>query len=201
MEAASLHSPDEALYLQPWLIVQSRWELVEINNGVNYWYVLFFLPLSARLKISRFSICCQVFSFLGHAHLCIAAMVCKQWRAASAHEDFWRSLDFENRNISVVQREFFFLQKSIICFQVIYMFIWLQIWHFRCSRIDIDYPLYLVLNFLGDIVISSKNILARIDKWQCNRLVMAVLFNWIVRLFYKRDSKTSLFWLLFLQCL
>lgn len=47
----------------------------------------------------------MVFSFLGHAHLCIAAMVCKQWRAASAHEDFWRSLDFENRNISVVQLE------------------------------------------------------------------------------------------------
>lgn len=47
----------------------------------------------------------MVFSFLGHAHLCIAAMVCKQWRAASAHEDFWRALDFENRNISVAQLE------------------------------------------------------------------------------------------------
>ncbi|KNA12798.1 hypothetical protein SOVF_122690 [Spinacia oleracea] len=47
----------------------------------------------------------MVFSFLGHAHLCIAAMVCKQWRVASAHEDFWRSLDFENRSISVAQLE------------------------------------------------------------------------------------------------
>lgn len=47
----------------------------------------------------------MVFSFLGHADLCRAAMVCKQWRAASAHEDFWRSLDFENRNISAAQLE------------------------------------------------------------------------------------------------
>ncbi|GAB4836926.1 F-box/LRR-repeat protein 15 [Ancistrocladus abbreviatus] len=47
----------------------------------------------------------MVFSFLGHIDLCRAAMVCKQWRTASAHEDFWRSLDFENRNISVLQFE------------------------------------------------------------------------------------------------
>ncbi|CAO2816627.1 unnamed protein product [Amaranthus hypochondriacus] len=47
----------------------------------------------------------MVFSFLGHAHLCTAAMVCKQWRVASTHENFWRSLDFENRNITVAQLE------------------------------------------------------------------------------------------------
>ncbi|XP_057510915.1 F-box/LRR-repeat protein 15-like isoform X2 [Actinidia eriantha] len=47
----------------------------------------------------------EVFSFLKPINLCQAAMVCKQWRAASAHEDFWRGLDFENRNISVQQFE------------------------------------------------------------------------------------------------
>ncbi|KAI5556500.1 hypothetical protein BDE02_18G039900 [Populus trichocarpa] len=47
----------------------------------------------------------MVFSFLDHINLCRAAMVCRQWQAASAHEDFWRCLDFENRNISVEQFE------------------------------------------------------------------------------------------------
>ncbi|KAJ4833613.1 F-box/LRR-repeat protein 15 [Turnera subulata] len=47
----------------------------------------------------------MVFSFLDHINLCRAAMVCRQWRAASAHEDFWRCLNFENRNISGDQFE------------------------------------------------------------------------------------------------
>lgn len=47
----------------------------------------------------------MVFSFLDHSTLCRAARVCRQWRAASAHEDFWRCLNFENRNISVEQFE------------------------------------------------------------------------------------------------
>ncbi|XP_061349571.1 F-box/LRR-repeat protein 15-like [Gastrolobium bilobum] len=47
----------------------------------------------------------MVFSFLDHPNLCKAARVCKQWRAASAHEDFWKSLNFEDRNISVEQFE------------------------------------------------------------------------------------------------
>ncbi|KAL2631590.1 hypothetical protein R1flu_016276 [Riccia fluitans] len=42
----------------------------------------------------------KVFSFLDDTALCQAAMVCKQWRAASAHEDFWKSLNFENRRVS-----------------------------------------------------------------------------------------------------
>lgn len=42
----------------------------------------------------------MVFSFLDHSDLCRAAMVCRQWRAASAHEDFWKSLNFENRKIT-----------------------------------------------------------------------------------------------------
>ncbi|XP_020234612.1 F-box/LRR-repeat protein 15 [Cajanus cajan] len=47
----------------------------------------------------------MVFSFLDHPNLCKAARVCKQWRGASAHEDFWKSLNFEDRNISVEQFE------------------------------------------------------------------------------------------------
>ncbi|KAK7310685.1 hypothetical protein RJT34_08344 [Clitoria ternatea] len=47
----------------------------------------------------------MVFSFLDHPNLCKAAGVCKQWRAASTHEDFWKSLNFEDRNISVEQFE------------------------------------------------------------------------------------------------
>lgn len=50
-----------------------------------------------------FVCCCQVFSFLDHINLCRAAMVCRQWRAASTHEDFWRCLNFENRNIYLEQ--------------------------------------------------------------------------------------------------
>ncbi|CAN6682461.1 unnamed protein product [Malus baccata var. baccata] len=47
----------------------------------------------------------MVFSFLDHINLCRAAIVCRQWRSASAHEDFWRCLNFENRSISVDQFE------------------------------------------------------------------------------------------------
>ncbi|KAD3068194.1 hypothetical protein E3N88_36074 [Mikania micrantha] len=47
----------------------------------------------------------MVFSFLDHINLCRAAKVCRQWRLASAHEDFWRFLSFENRNISPRQFE------------------------------------------------------------------------------------------------
>ncbi|XP_058108585.1 F-box/LRR-repeat protein 15-like isoform X2 [Magnolia sinica] len=45
----------------------------------------------------------MVFSFLKHIDLCRAARVCRQWRSASSHEDFWRCLNFENRNISSLQ--------------------------------------------------------------------------------------------------
>ncbi|CAJ2675178.1 unnamed protein product [Trifolium pratense] len=47
----------------------------------------------------------MVFSFLDQTNLCRAARVCKQWRSASTHEDFWRSLNFENRDISEEQFE------------------------------------------------------------------------------------------------
>ncbi|PIN23995.1 Leucine rich repeat protein [Handroanthus impetiginosus] len=46
-----------------------------------------------------------VFSFLDHLDLCRAARVCRQWRDASSHEDFWRYLNFENRPISEHQLE------------------------------------------------------------------------------------------------
>ncbi|CAH2077070.1 unnamed protein product [Thlaspi arvense] len=46
-----------------------------------------------------------VFSFLDHVGLCRSAMVCRQWRVASAHEDFWKVLNFENMRISVEQFE------------------------------------------------------------------------------------------------
>lgn len=59
--------------------------------------------------IIAYSPCYQVFSFLDHINLCRAAIVCRQWRAASAHEDFWRCLNFENRNISLEQCEFYFI--------------------------------------------------------------------------------------------
>ncbi|KAH9321095.1 hypothetical protein KI387_015734 [Taxus chinensis] len=45
----------------------------------------------------------MVFSFLDHSNLCKAAMVCKQWQSASSHEDFWKSLIFENCKITIDQ--------------------------------------------------------------------------------------------------
>ncbi|KAI3454180.1 hypothetical protein Pfo_010843 [Paulownia fortunei] len=47
----------------------------------------------------------MVFSFLDHIDLCRAAIVCRQWRDASSHEDFWRYLNFENRPITAQQFE------------------------------------------------------------------------------------------------
>ncbi|XP_072990666.1 F-box/LRR-repeat protein 15 [Typha latifolia] len=41
-----------------------------------------------------------IFSFLGQKDLCRAGATCKQWLSASAHEDFWRCLKFENTGIS-----------------------------------------------------------------------------------------------------
>jgi F-box-like len=43
----------------------------------------------------------QIFSFLGQKDLCRAGAICKQWHVASSHEDFWRSLKFENIPISL----------------------------------------------------------------------------------------------------
>ncbi|XP_026441204.1 F-box/LRR-repeat protein 15-like isoform X2 [Papaver somniferum] len=45
----------------------------------------------------------MVFSFLDHTNLCRAAGVCRQWRSASGHEDFWKRLNFEDRNITEPQ--------------------------------------------------------------------------------------------------
>jgi len=45
----------------------------------------------------------MVFSFLDHKMLCTAGLVCRQWHAASVHEDFWRCLNFENCRITAEQ--------------------------------------------------------------------------------------------------
>lgn len=58
------------------------------------------------IHMKLFHLWYQVFSFLDHINLCRAAIVCRQWRAASAHEDFWRCLNFENRKISMEQCRF-----------------------------------------------------------------------------------------------
>lgn len=42
-----------------------------------------------------------IFSFLGQKDLCRAGAACKQWHVASSHEDFWRSLKFDNIPISL----------------------------------------------------------------------------------------------------
>ncbi|XP_057740743.1 F-box/LRR-repeat protein 15-like [Arachis stenosperma] len=47
----------------------------------------------------------MVFSFLDPLNLCKAARVCTQWRTASAHEDFWRTLNFKDRYISLEEFE------------------------------------------------------------------------------------------------
>ncbi|KAL3497422.1 hypothetical protein ACH5RR_040154 [Cinchona calisaya] len=47
----------------------------------------------------------MVFSFLDHIDLCRASRVCRQWRAASSHEDFWRYLNFECKRITPTQFE------------------------------------------------------------------------------------------------
>ncbi|CAN7132772.1 unnamed protein product [Brassica rapa subsp. narinosa] len=46
-----------------------------------------------------------VFSFLNSIDLCRSAMVCRQWRVASAHEDFWKVFNFQNMRISIKQFE------------------------------------------------------------------------------------------------
>lgn len=38
-----------------------------------------------------------VFSFLDQRNLCEAGLVCRQWRTASEHEDFWKSLHFGSK--------------------------------------------------------------------------------------------------------
>lgn len=45
----------------------------------------------------------MVFSFLDHKTLCATGLVCRQWHAASVHEDFWRCLNFENCRITAEQ--------------------------------------------------------------------------------------------------
>ncbi|KAJ4880684.1 F-box/LRR-repeat protein 15 [Raphanus sativus] len=46
-----------------------------------------------------------VFSFLNHVDLCRSALLCRQWRVASSHEDFCKVLKFKNMSISIQQFE------------------------------------------------------------------------------------------------
>lgn len=61
----------------------------------------------AKVNGSRFDLTddllIKVFSCLDHITLCHAALVCRQWRAASVHEDFWKSLNFEYRKVTNAQ--------------------------------------------------------------------------------------------------
>ncbi|XP_020100177.1 F-box/LRR-repeat protein 15-like isoform X1 [Ananas comosus] len=50
----------------------------------------------------------KIFSFLDQKNLCRVGATCKEWRAVSTHEYFWRRLKFENTRIS--QKNF-----AIIC--------------------------------------------------------------------------------------
>lgn len=87
------------------------WHVQPRPSSFYNWYIVnLFQPSNGTF------ICVQVFSFLGHTDLCRAALVCRQWRAASAHEDFWRCLNFENRNISIEQCKI--SQNVIIAFRI-----------------------------------------------------------------------------------
>lgn len=71
-----------------------------------------FILLTAAFQFC--SVPFQVFSFLDHVNLCRAAIVCKQWRAGSSHEDFWKCLNFQDRNISEEQCEFYFYLWKLV---------------------------------------------------------------------------------------
>lgn len=81
------------------------WYVLPKNPTFQQGYLSPLLQEFGFFLLTFFLFCGQVFSFLDHINLCRAAIVCRQWRVASAHEDFWRSLNFENRNISVEQCE------------------------------------------------------------------------------------------------
>lgn len=83
-------------------------DLLHMVNAISFLQVLLHFPFFPDSYVLSFcsSFLPQVFSFLDYVDLCRAAMVCRQWRAASAHEDFWRCLNFENRKISLEQCEF-----------------------------------------------------------------------------------------------
>ena len=66
----------------------------------------------------------QVFSFLNSIDLCRSAMVCRQWRVASAHEDFWKVFNFQNMRISIKQCKLFFsihnVKRCLLCYFAVY---------------------------------------------------------------------------------
>ncbi|KAL0394229.1 UNVERIFIED_CONTAM: F-box/LRR-repeat protein 15 [Sesamum latifolium] len=72
------------------------------GNGKNHDDTLKIADSEVRMDLTD-DLLHMVFTFLDHIDLCRAARVCRQWRDASSHEDFWRYLNFENRFISVQQ--------------------------------------------------------------------------------------------------
>ncbi|KAK4412694.1 F-box/LRR-repeat protein 15 [Sesamum alatum] len=72
------------------------------GNASNYDDTLKIADSEVRMDLTD-DLLHMVFTFLDHVDLCRAARVCRQWRDASSHEDFWRYLNFENRFISVQQ--------------------------------------------------------------------------------------------------
>lgn len=80
----------------------------------------------------------QVFSFLDYVDLCRAAIVCRQWRAASAHEDFWRCLNFENRKISVEQCEFACC-NPVNCSDYILSYCFYIVWGLGAVKLQIEH--------------------------------------------------------------
>ncbi|GMP84020.1 hypothetical protein CsSME_00037713 [Camellia sinensis var. sinensis] len=96
---------NETFYLSPLLngaVADSALDSVAGRDGGDACSISRMEDLVVRMDLTD-DLLHMVFSFLKHIDLCMAAMVCRQWRAASVHEDFWRFLNFENRNICVQQ--------------------------------------------------------------------------------------------------
>lgn len=67
----------------------------------NVWHFQLWISLHDKESYNGILIVLQIFSFLGQKDLCRAGAACKQWHVASSHEDFWRSLKFDNIPISL----------------------------------------------------------------------------------------------------
>ncbi|KAL7170798.1 hypothetical protein ACSBR2_035635 [Camellia fascicularis] len=117
IDSSNLHTTDsntngsflknETFYLSPLLngaVADGPLDSVAGRDGGDACSISRMEDLVVRMDLTD-DLLHMVFSFLKHIDLCMAAMVCRQWRAASVHEDFWRFLNFENRNISVQQFE------------------------------------------------------------------------------------------------
>nr|XP_024377895.1 F-box/LRR-repeat protein 15-like isoform X3 [Physcomitrium patens] len=69
------------------------------DDGSRRLYVMSVEDGEARMDLTD-DLLHKVFSFLRDVDLCQAGKVCRQWRVASTHEDFWKSLNFESRQVT-----------------------------------------------------------------------------------------------------